>query len=71
MRCYDLRGGTLTTDTLDGALTNLALSSDGECVLVGGIGGKLRLLDGTDGQMLAQYEGTYAISWPVGRQPTS
>ena len=45
VRTYDLRAGTLAADAVDPAVTHVALSGDGNCILAASLDARLRLLD--------------------------
>ncbi|KAL3930348.1 MAG: hypothetical protein SGPRY_001578 [Prymnesium sp.] len=57
VRTYDLRQGTLATDSFGLPVTHVALSHDGNCLLAATLDSKLRLLDKANGQMLTEYSG--------------
>ena len=57
VRCYDVRKGTMTTDTLGVPVTALALSHDGRCYLASTLDSRTRLFDRTTGKLLATYSG--------------
>ena len=57
VRTYDLRAGTLTTDTVGQPVTHVALSGDGNCILAASLDARLRLLDLASGEKLAEYGG--------------
>lgn len=44
-------------DQLHAAVTSMALSNDGNCVLASCLDARLRLLDKASGELLAQYKG--------------
>ena len=57
VRCFDIRGGCMYVDQLHAAVTSMALSNDGNCVLTSCLDARLRLLDKASGELLAQYKG--------------
>ena len=57
VRRFDVRTGTLYTDDIGQAITALAISHDGHCVLTACLDGRMRLLDKASGTLLAQYQG--------------
>jgi mitogen-activated protein kinase organizer 1 len=59
LRSYDLRAAASTCDALGVPLNSLALSRDGNCVLLSTLagGGRLLLLERGGGSLLAQYAG--------------
>ena len=57
MRRFDIRSGMLYSDSLGQAVTQVALSHDGNCVLASCLEVGLRLLDMGSGELLARYAG--------------
>ena len=57
VRRFDIRSGMLYSDSLGQAVTQVALSHDGNCVLVSCLEVGLRLLDMGSGELLARYAG--------------
>lgn len=55
VRRYDLRMGRLTTDHMGCALSSLAWSHDGECLLVSCLDSTRKLVDRSSGAVLQQY----------------
>jgi len=65
VRTYDIRFGTLKTDTMGQPITSVSLTHDGNCILVSCLNSTLRLLDKEAGELLNEYKGhknqTYKI----------
>lgn len=59
IRQFDIRAGMLLTDDLHEAVTGIAVSHDGNCVLASCLKDQLRLLDKASGESLATYTGTH------------
>ena len=57
VRQFDIRAGMLLTDNLHEAVTGIAVSHDGNCVLASCLDHTLRLLDKASGESLANYKG--------------
>ena len=57
VRRFDIRSGMLYSDNLGQAVTQVALSHDGNCVLASCLEVGLRLLDMGSGELLARYAG--------------
>ena len=57
VRQFDIRAGMLLTDNLHEAVTGIAVSHDGNCVLASCLDHTLRLLDKASGESLAIYKG--------------
>ena len=57
VRRFDIRSGMLYSDSLGQAVTQVALSHDGNCVLASCLEVGLRLLDMASGELLARYAG--------------
>jgi len=56
-RLYDLRAGSLLTDTLGGSVSSVKFTRDGQCILASCVGGSLKLMDKTNGEMLSEFKG--------------
>ena len=65
VRCYDVRRGKLTTDTLGVPVTSLALSHDGRCYLASTLDSTARLFDRSNGKLLATYTGHTNLHYVV------
>ena len=57
VRQFDVRMGMMFTDTLHEAVTGVAVSHDGNCVLASCLDDSMRLLDKASGEQLASYTG--------------
>ena len=57
IRQFDIRMGMMFTDTLHEAVTGIAVSHDGNCVLASCLDNSLKLLDKASGESLATYTG--------------
>eukprot|EP00164_Ancoracysta_twista_P011620 GFYU01017972.1.p1 GENE.GFYU01017972.1~~GFYU01017972.1.p1 ORF type:complete len:340 (-),score=32.30 GFYU01017972.1:344-1231(-) len=57
IRSYDLRAGTLTTDAVGAPATCVQQSHDGNCLLVGSLDSRVRLLDKFNGELLNEFRG--------------
>jgi mitogen-activated protein kinase organizer 1 len=57
LRTYDMRAGQLRTDNLGEPITCVRLSGDGKCALCTCLGGVIRLVHLTTGQVLQEYSG--------------
>merc|ERR1712080_114688 len=57
MGLYDLRAGTLVTDTLTGSVTCVSFTRDGQCILASCVGQSIKLMDKSNGEMLSEYSG--------------
>lgn len=57
VRCYDVRKGTLTQDTVDEPVVSLSLASAGQLVLVSTSDSTHRLFDAGDGSLLQSFTG--------------
>ncbi len=57
VRQFDVRMGMMFTDTLHEAVTGIAVSHDGNCVLASCLDNSMRLLDKASGEQLASYTG--------------
>uniref|UniRef100_A0A0N5AH90 WD repeat domain-containing protein 83 n=1 Tax=Syphacia muris TaxID=451379 RepID=A0A0N5AH90_9BILA len=57
MRVYNLRDGIMTMDYLGESITCVTLTADGQCVLASTKDGIVRLMDKSNGQLLADYSG--------------
>jgi len=66
VRTYDLRAGSLTRDTVGQAITRIALSRDGHCLLASSLDARLRLLDKATGGLLNTYTGHTHAQFTVG-----
>ena len=55
VRCYDVRAGMVSADTMPGPVTSVVGTRDGKCVLVGCLDGKIRLMDKRDGRCLQTF----------------
>eukprot|EP00967_Tisochrysis_lutea_P141729 scaffold260789_cov36-Tisochrysis_lutea.AAC.1 len=66
VRTYDLRMGMMVSDTLGAAVTNLALSRDGNCILAASLDARLRLLDKSTGGLLNTYKGHVHTQFKLG-----
>ena len=51
VRCYDIRMGKLRSDDMHSPVTNVSLSNDGNCTLVGCLNDSLRILSKEDGTL--------------------
>ena len=56
-RLYDLRAGSLLTDTLGGSVSSVKFTRDGQCILASCVGQSLKLMDKTNGEMLSEFKG--------------
>ncbi|ORZ35220.1 mitogen-activated protein kinase organizer 1 [Catenaria anguillulae PL171] len=63
VRRYDVRTGTLVTDTLGSPVTCASYSADSQCVLVSSLGAPVRLLDADSGELLNSFVGHVAESY--------
>ena len=54
---YDLRKGSLVRDSIGPPVAHVAVSGDGNCLLVSTLDSALRLLDRSSGQVLCEYHG--------------
>lgn len=56
---YDIRGGQLLTDvvTQGGSVASVALTKDGQCLLIGSAQEPVKLFDKSNGQLLQEYVG--------------
>jgi len=57
VRMYDLRAGSLLTDTLGGSVSSVNFTRDGECILASSVGQPLRLIDKKNGELLSEFKG--------------
>lgn len=57
VRQFDIRAGMLMTDDLHEAVTGIAVSHDGNCILASCLNDTMRLLDKASGELLATYKG--------------
>ncbi|KAJ9513614.1 hypothetical protein QJQ45_006078 [Haematococcus lacustris] len=57
IRRFDIRMGRVYTDDVHHAVTSVAVSHDGLCLLAACLDSTLRLLDKTSGELLASYRG--------------
>eukprot|EP00753_Platysulcus_tardus_P019386 PLAT7131.1.p1 GENE.PLAT7131.1~~PLAT7131.1.p1 ORF type:complete len:304 (+),score=92.84 PLAT7131.1:66-977(+) len=57
VRTFDIRAGAVHTDLLHAAVTSIALSNDGNCLLASCLDDSLRLLEKRSGELLAEYGG--------------
>jgi len=57
LRTYDLRKGVVRVDDCKEPLSSLCVSGDGQCVLMNGLDGVVRLLERGTGEMLNSYQG--------------
>jgi len=57
LRCYDVRKGQLVTDQLLQPIGSIAVSEDGQCLLVSTLDSQIRLIEHEDGSELATYKG--------------
>jgi len=57
VRRYDIRAGTLLTDSMAHPVTSAHLSHDGNCILVSCLNNTLRLIDKEAGELLNEYKG--------------
>jgi len=65
LRTYDIRSGTLTTDCVGQPVTSTTLSHDGNCVLLGCLDDKLRLLDKSGGELLNEYSSHHNTNYKI------
>ena len=56
-RLYDLRAGSLLTDTLGGSVSSVKFTRDGQCILASCVGKSLKLMDKANGEMLSEFKG--------------
>lgn len=56
-RTYNIRDGKMTDDYLGDSVTSVNFSADGQCLLASTKDGFIRLIDKTNGQLLADYTG--------------
>ncbi len=61
VRRFDVRGGCAYVDQMHAAVTSMALSNDGNCVLASCLDARLRLLDKGSGELLAEYKGMQSL----------
>lgn len=57
VRVYDIRMGKTTVDTLAHPVTSVRCSADGNALLISTLDGYIRMLDRTDGKLLAAFGG--------------
>ena len=57
VKTLDVRAGRIHSDDLGHPVTSLAVSGDGQCLLVGMLDGRMCLLDASDGSVMAEYRG--------------
>ena len=57
VRQFDIRAGMLLADDLHEAVTGIAVSHDGNCILASCLNDTMRLLDKASGELLATYKG--------------
>lgn len=57
VRLYDLRAGSLLTDTIGGSVSSVTFTRDGQCILASPVGGSVKLLDKTTGELLSEFKG--------------
>ncbi|KAI8888261.1 WD40 repeat-like protein, partial [Backusella circina FSU 941] len=57
LRTYDLRVGELKEDYIGPAITSAKLSKDKNCILVGTLDSKMRLMDKAKGTLLNEFKG--------------
>ncbi|KAI9730013.1 MAG: hypothetical protein M1818_008282 [Claussenomyces sp. TS43310] len=57
VRCYDVRMGQLSVDVLGSPVTSLAVTRDGQGLLVGTLDSTIRLMDRNSGGRLMTYKG--------------
>lgn len=60
VRQFDVRVGMMFTDTVHEAVTGIAVSHDGNCILASCLDNSMRLLDKASGEQLASYTGMAA-----------
>ena len=60
VRQFDIRAGMLLTDDLHEAVTGIAVSHDGNCILASCLNDTMSLLDKASGELLATYKGQLA-----------
>ncbi len=65
VRQFDVRMGMMFTDTLHEAVTGIAVSHDGNCVLASCLDNSMRLLDKASGEQLASYTGVIGAKFPL------
>jgi mitogen-activated protein kinase organizer 1 len=56
-RLYDLRAGSLLTDTLGGSVSSVRFTRDGQCVLASCVGQSIKLMDKMNGELLSEFTG--------------
>jgi mitogen-activated protein kinase organizer 1 len=57
LRTYDIRKGVMWMDDCKEPLSSVSVSGDGQCVLMNGLDGVVRLLERSTGEMLNNYQG--------------
>jgi len=57
LRTYDIRKGVMWMDDCKEPLSSVTVSGDGQCVLMNGLDGVVRLLERSTGEMLNNYQG--------------
>lgn len=62
VRRYDMRNSSLSDDLMPTSITCATFSNDGACLLISALDSTLRLLDKTDGALLASYTGGHKCS---------
>ncbi|CAB3405661.1 unnamed protein product [Caenorhabditis bovis] len=56
-RTYSVRDGNMSIDFMGEAVNSVHFTPDGNCVLAGAMGGIVRLMDKSNGKLLASYKG--------------
>lgn len=57
IRTYDIRAGILQTDTIGSAITSMSMTHDYKCLVVSCLGGRIKLIDRSNGAQLNEYWG--------------
>eukprot|EP00531_Pseudo-nitzschia_arenysensis_P015871 CAMPEP_0116156916 /NCGR_PEP_ID=MMETSP0329-20121206/23075_1 /TAXON_ID=697910 /ORGANISM="Pseudo-nitzschia arenysensis, Strain B593" /LENGTH=369 /DNA_ID=CAMNT_0003654007 /DNA_START=102 /DNA_END=1211 /DNA_ORIENTATION=- len=60
VRTYDLRKGQLQSDDVGSPITSMAVTKDGNCLVVSCLDGTIRLMEIATGELLNTYEGQHA-----------
>ncbi|TFJ83470.1 hypothetical protein NSK_005239 [Nannochloropsis salina CCMP1776] len=65
LRTYDIRKGVMWMDDCKEPLSSVSVSGDGQCVLMNGLDGVVRLLERSTGEMLNNYQGHTHQAYPI------
>ncbi|CAG2116868.1 unnamed protein product, partial [Medioppia subpectinata] len=57
VRSYDIRKGIMNCDRTDASVSNVCLTRDGQCLLISCLNNTVKLLDKSNGEVLAIYTG--------------